>query len=364
MAAGGRAVRRRRFVAGTLLGALAPFRAGATPAYPAVVPGASPAFPRDHGAHPDHRVEWWYVTGHVATAAGRDFGFQVTFFRSRPGVAEASPSRFAARQLILAHAAVADRAAAVLVHDQRAAREGFGLAGADAGDTRAWIGDWSLERDAAAYRARIAARGFTLQLRLQPTQPVLLQGEDGFSRKGPQPQQASWYYSQPQLAVDGSIDAGGGPLAVAGRAWLDHEWSSEILAATAAGWDWLGVNLDDGGALMAFVMRDRQGQALWAAATVREAGGAQRSYAGADVRFAVRRRWRSPRTAIDYPVAVDVAVGHRRYRVEPWFDDQELDARASTGTIYWEGAVDVAEDGRRAGRGYLELTGYGEPLRL
>ena len=357
-------MRRRRFVAGALLGALAPGGASPSPVYPTVAPGAAPVFPRDHGAHPDYRTEWWYATGHVAGAAGPAFGFQVTFFRTRPGVAEDSSSRFAARQLILAHAAVADRAAGVLVHDQRAARAGFALAGADEADTRTWIGDWLLARVGTAYRARVAARGFALDLRLLPTQPLLLQGDGGFSRKGPGPQQASWYYSQPQLAVDGSIDTGSGAVAVSGRAWLDHEWSSEILAASAAGWDWLGANLDDGGALMAFVMRDRQGRALWGAATLRDAAGVRTSYAPADVRFEVRRRWRSPRTGIDYPVAVDVTVGGHRYTVEPWFDDQELDARGSTGTIYWEGAVDVAQGARRTGRGYLELTGYGEPLRL
>ena len=357
-------MRRRSFVAGALLGALAPGSARPAPVYPTVEPGAAPAFPRDHGAHPAYRTEWWYATGHVASAAGRDVGFQVTFFRSRPGVAEDSPSRFAARQLILAHAAVADRAAGVLVHDQRAARAGFGLAGADEADTRMWIGDWSLARVATAYRARVAARRFALDLRLLPTQPGLLQGDGGFSRKGPEPRQASWYYSQPQLAVEGSVDVGSGPLAVSGRAWLDHEWSSEILPAGAVGWDWLGANLDDGGALMAFVMRDRQGHALWAAATLRDAAGNRTNHAPADVRFAARRRWRSLRTGIDYPVAVDVTVGERRFRVEPWFDDQELDARGSTGTIYWEGAVDVTQDDRRIGRGYLELTGYGEPLQL
>lgn len=357
-------MRRRRFVVGALLGTLLPGRAAALPVYPAVVPGGTPVFPRDHGAHPDHRTEWWYVTGQAATDSGRVFGFQVTFFRSRPGVAEGNPSRFAAQQLIFAHAALADPARGVFGHDQRAARAGFELAGVDAADTRAWIGDWSLVRTAARYRARITARSFALDLRLAPTQPLLLHGDGGYSRKGPDPRQASWYYSQPQLAVEGSVDAGTGALQVRGRAWLDHEWASEVLPAEAAGWDWFGANLDDGSALMAFVMRDRQGRTLWAAATWRDAAGTRRTYVPGEVRFAVRRRWRSPRTGIDYPVAVDVTVGERRYAVEPWFDDQELDARASTGTIYWEGAVDVAADGRRTGRGYLELTGYGEPLRM
>jgi predicted secreted hydrolase len=339
-------------------------RAGSAIRYPDVVPGRALAFPRDHGAHADYRIEWWYVTGQLADSAADRYGFQVTFFRSRPGVAEDNPSRFAARQLIIAHAALADVGRSRLLHDERVARVAFDLAGADESDLRTWIGDWSLVRDGDPVRARIAARDFALALVVAPTQPILLQGDSGYSRKGPDARQASYYYSWPQLAVHGRIAVGGTWRDVSGSAWLDHEWSTAPLADGASGWDWLGANLDDGGALMAFVMRDRSGRPLWAAATLRTRNGERRDTPAADVRFMVRRRWRSPRTGIDYPVAVDVWVGGRVFALEPWFDDQEQDARASTGTIYWEGAVRVSVDGREQGRGYLELTGYGAPLRL
>ncbi|MBK9703619.1 MAG: carotenoid 1,2-hydratase [Betaproteobacteria bacterium] len=357
-------MKRRDFLALGALATLRPLPAAATTGYPAAQPGTRLVFPRDHGAHPEFRTEWWYLTGQLADGAGRGYGFQVTFFRSRPRVAEDNPSRFAARQLVLAHAALADAARGQLLHDQRAARAVFDLAGTDLGTTRAWIGDWRLERAGEGYAAQVAARDFRLDLHCAVTQPVLLQGDDGYSRKGPGARQASHYYSLPQLAVSGRVGVGAAPAEVSGRAWLDHEWSSEIMAPGAVGWDWLGINLDDGGALMAFVMRDAAGAPLWAAATLRDAAGRRTAFPPADVRFTPRRQWRSPRTGARYPVAVDVGVGTRRFAVEPWFDDQELDARASTGTIYWEGAVRVSEDGRPCGSGYLELTGYAAPLAL
>jgi len=343
--------------------ALAAGRAFADVEYARVVPRALD-FPRDHGAHPEFRTEWWYVTGWVADAAGRDYGVQVTFFRNRPGIAEANPSAFAPRELVFAHAALADPRHGRLRHDQRAARAGLGLAGTDQASTRAYIDDWSLVRVDGRYVAKIAAREFALDLAFAPTQPLLLQGEAGYSRKGADPAQASHYYSQPQLAVTGTVTVGGGVSAVTGTAWLDHEWSSTVMAPGAAGWDWAGINLADGGALMAFRMRDQAGRALWAGGTLRGADGRVRTFAPDEVRFDALRSWRSPRTGAAYPVAMKIVAGDIVLTLEPLIDDQELDSRASTGTIYWEGAVRAAIGGREAGRGYLELTGYAAPLRL
>jgi predicted secreted hydrolase len=328
-------------------------------AFDPVVPGTKLEFPRDAGAHPGHRIEWWYVTGHLDSPQG-PMGFQVTFFRVRNPEAEDNPSRFSPRQLLFAHAALADPALGRLAHAQRSARLLEGLVEARLGDTGVRLDDWSLAREGAGYRTRIAGDGFTLDLALAPTQPVLLQGEGGFSRKGPAIAHASYYYSEPHLAVTGRVSANGRSLEVTGGAWLDHEWSSELLAKDAAGWDWLGANLDDGTALMAFRIRAGDGATLWSSATLRERGRAAATFAGDAVAFTPRRTWKSPRTALEYPVAMEVRVGTRTWTVEPLMDDQELDARASTGTIYWEGAVRIA--GATAGRGYLELTGYGERL--
>ncbi len=355
-------MRRRTFLALPL--AVVVDAASAQADYGQVIPNRPLRFPRDHGSHPDYRTEWWYATGWVADTAGNAYGIQVTFFRNRPRVAETNPSAFAPRQLLFAHVALADPRRARLLHDQRGARAGFGLAGADDQSTHVWIDDWSLSLLGEAYAARIAAREFTLDLRFTPTQPLLLQGEGGYSRKGPETAQASYYYSRPQLAVSGTIAVGGTSVDVVGTAWLDHEWSSEVMAAEAAGWDWTGINLADGGAVMAFRMRDRSGDTFWAGGALRGGDGRTRIVAREHIRFAPLRSWRSPRTGVTYPVAMRVSVDDVELVLEPLLDDQELDSRASTGTIYWEGAVRASAGGREAGRGYLELTGYGAPLKF
>ncbi len=333
-------------------------------AYPPVVRGRTLLFPQDHGAHPQYRTEWWYITGWVRDARGRDLGVQITFFRYRPLLQEDNPSAFAPAQLLFAHAGVADPDHRRLRHDQRAARAGFDLALAREGDTDVRIDDWSLRRDGDAYRASIRSRELELALTFSPAQPVLLQGENGFSRKGPRLKQASHYYSRPHLRADGALRVDRTELQVQGSAWLDHEWASQYLAPEAAGWDWTGINLDDGAALMAFRMRTRDGRVRWTAATLRDAHGRVRAVESHEVAMRPLRRWRSPRTAVEYPVGMRVRAGDLELDLEPLMDDQELDARASTGTIYWEGAVRALRAGREVGRGYLELTGYWSPLRL
>jgi predicted secreted hydrolase len=332
--------------------------------YPDVRPGAPLAFPRDEGAHPAYRNEWWYVTGWLRDERAREFGFQVTFFRNRPGIAESSASRFAPKQLLFAHAAIADPERQRLQIDQRAAREGFGLASASTQRTAVSIDDWSLAQEGDRFTVHIAAREFVLDLALQARTPILLQGDGGVSRKGTDPADASFYYSRPQLAVSGKVTLREHARDVTGVAWLDHEWSSRYLPQGGVGWDWTGVNFDDGGAFMAFRIRDASGRSLWAGGAWRDARGATRSLERSEVDFTPLRRWRSPRTGIEFPVAVRVRAGNVDVTLEPLFDDQELDARAGVGTVYWEGAVRATLDDRRGGRGYLELTGYGEPLRI
>jgi len=355
-------LRRRAFLISPLA-LLAPSALAQTFAYPAVKPREL-VFPRDHGSHPEYRTEWWYVTGWVRDDSGNDFGVQVTFFRNRPGVAEASASAFAPRQLLFAHAAVADPRHKRLRHDQRARRAGQTLVAATEATTDVRIDDWSLRLDGNAYRAEIVGRDFAMTFSFRPTQPILLQGDRGFSRKGPDPAQSSFYYTQPHLAVAGTLDIGGIAHPVTGRAWLDHEWSSEVLSADAEGWDWVGLNLDDGGALMAFRIRGRAGATLWAGGTLRDATGTMQTFAPEQIAFTPVRRWRSPRTSVEYPAAFTLRVGTLSIAIEPLMDDQELDSRASVGTVYWEGAVRALAGGREIGRGYLELTGYWRPLKL
>ncbi|MDB5928976.1 MAG: secreted hydrolase-like protein [Polaromonas sp.] len=331
------------------------------------LPARALAFPRDRGAHPDFRTEWWYITGQAAAsgAGGRAFGFQLTFFRSRIDATQGMASRFAATQLIFAHAAITDVQGKKLWHDQRIARAGFGVALASEQDMDIKLRDWHLKADGNRYSAELPTADFALRLQFQETQPVLLQGKQGLSRKGPEESQASYYYSQPQLAASGSLQIKEQSFAVAGRAWLDHEWSQELLHPSAVGWDWIGMNLDDGSALTAFRLRDKEGGAVWTGGSWRAATGELRIFGQGDVLFKALRRWTSPLTRITYPVEWSVQTPVNVYIVKAVLDDQELDSRSSTGSIYWEGLSELTDNrGRRLGMGYLEMTGYGQALRL
>jgi predicted secreted hydrolase len=334
-------------------------------AHPALaLPAMKMEFPRDHGAHPGFRTEWWYITGH-ARAAQRQFGFQVTFFRSRVEATQGMSSRFAAKQLVFAHAALTDVAGRKLWHDQRIAREGFDVATAAEGEMRVRLRDWTLERQADVYRSRVPAGDFTLDLQCAPTQPVLLQGQQGLSRKGPQVENASYYYSHPQLAVSGSVALQGQRFQITGKAWLDREWSNEYLHRDAVGWDWLGMNLDDGSALTAFRLRRQDGSALWDGGSFRSPRAGLYTFSQGEVVFSPQRRWTSPVSQASYPVEWIVRTPADFYTVRAVIDNQELDSRGSTGAIYWEGLSDLIDsNGKHVGRGYLEMTGYAKPLRM
>ena len=336
--------------------------------------GRALAFPRDHGTHLGARTEWWYATGWLGDPDAPKSGFQLTFFRSRTGLAEASRSRFAPRHLLLAHAAVTQLGAAGAarhLHEQRLVRwsgsAGSSLGWASQTDGEIHIGNWSLRRQGEVWRARMPGREFDLDLSLTRTQPLLLQGDAGFSRKGPDEAQASHYYSEPQLAAQ-AADGG------SGRAWLDHEWSDHLLHPQAVGWDWIGMNLFDGSALTAFVLRRADGSALWAGGSFRapaasgmtsSAGSAARIFAATELQMTPGRRWRSPATSAPYPMQWTLDCPAGRFEVRALADAQELDGSRSSGTVYWEGLSELLDaQGRRVGLGYLEMTGYAAPMRL
>ena len=331
-------------------------------------------FPLDHGSHPDTRIEWWYLTGALQSGAGRAFGFQLTFFRTRVDAATSLRSAFAARELIMAHAAITDVQAARHVHGHAIARAGFGVAGAAVGDTQLQLRQWSLRREGTngAYHAHADTPSWAIDLVAAPTQALLLQGEQGWSAKAPGGQHASHYYSQPQLQVRGTLRVDERTrVDVTGQAWLDHEWSQALMHPEAVGWDWIGINLDDGAALTAFRLRRQDGSVLWSGGSWRSAP-TDRSrpqpvlnFPPDAVRFVPGRLWRSPATQALYPVVWQVSTPVGAFALQPALDAQEIDARASTGLVYWEGLVSLHDlQGRRLGRGYLEMTGYTSPLRF
>jgi predicted secreted hydrolase len=322
-------------------------------------------FPRDLGSHPDYAIEWWYITGRLL-AREREFGFQLTFFRSRVPATQNMTSAFAAKQLIFAHAAVTDVAGKKLWHDQRISREGFEIAQTNQNDTDISLRDWSLRRDGSRYQAKAVTSDFSFELMLNETQAILLQGDRGLSRKGPQPEQSSYYYSLPQLQVSGTLGLGKESLPVQGTAWLDHEWSQSLLDPQAVGWDWIGMNLLDGSALTAFQLRDKSGRAIWEGGSFRASGATQAQiFEHSQVSFDATRHWTSTLTQARYPVQWSIRTPVGQYTLKAVIENQELDSRFSTGAVYWEGLSELFDStGRLVGRGYLEMTGYASPLRF
>ena len=322
------------------------------------------AFPADEGAHPAYRTEWWYTTGNLRAVGGeRRFGFQLTFFRRAlapevPGRASA----WATGQVFLAHFTVTDVEADAFYASERLARGAAGLAGAEADPPRVWLESWSASRAGAGGSTRlVAADGpVALDLELRPAKPLALHGDRGFSPKGPQPGNASMYYSYTRQEATGHITTPDGRFDVRGLAWTDHEWSTSALAADQAGWDWFALQLEDGTDLMLFQIRETDGgQAPTASGSGVAADGRVRALGAADFAIEARGTWRSPRTGASYPSGWRVRVPGEGLDLDvaPLVADQELDVSFK----YWEGAVEVGGTRRGrpvAGHGYVELTGY------
>ncbi|HEX2251830.1 MAG TPA: lipocalin-like domain-containing protein [Thermoanaerobaculia bacterium] len=349
------------------------------------------AFPADHGAHPDFRTEWWYFTGNLATAGGRRFGYQLTVFRSAlapPPDADGAGERasaWATRQVWMGHLALTDVAGRRFRAAEKLARGGdVGLAGARTAPFRVWVEDWqarSISRDSTADAApflplRLTAAGddAALDLVLAPGKPLVLQGEDGLSRKGREAGAASYYYSLTRLPTRGTVTVGGERFAVTGASWLDREWSTSVLGSGERGWDWLSLQLADGRDVVAWRIRgrgDAPGAIDYAAVVTPQ--GELRVLDAAAARLDPTGTWRSPATGALYPSGwrlslpgADAGGGQLEVVVEPLLRDQELDLSVR----YWEGAVrveNVATGGPAgsagagaAGYGYVELTGYGD----
>lgn len=317
-------------------------------------------FPRDHGAHPDYRSEWWYYTGNLRTRTGRRFGYQLTIFRLalRP---QAPPRRsaWAANQVYMAHFALTDVSADRFHAHERFARGALGLAGAQGQPVRVWLEDWNISLDGTVWRLRAAHGDLGLDLALTPKKPIVLQGERGLSRKSAEHGNASYYYSITRLETQGTVTVAGERHAVSGLSWMDREWSTSALAPDQAGWDWFALQLSNGYDLMYYRLRRRDGSIdPFSAGSLVDPAGKLARLSAKEVQVEAVETWRSPQ-GIRYPT---------RWRVRVPQHQLDLDVRAAIPqqtldlTVrYWEGAVDVR--GRNAdraveGSGYLEMTGY------
>ncbi|HRN67518.1 MAG TPA: lipocalin-like domain-containing protein [Promineifilum sp.] len=327
-------------------------------------------FPRDFGPHDDYQTEWWYYTGNLATADGRPFGFQFTIFRRalapspETGLFPKNPvskSDWRTNQVYLAHFTLSDIAADTFHPAERFSRGAAGLAGASADPYRVWLEDWSIE-EIAPGRVRLHARtdGVALDLTLDETLPPVLHGDGGLSQKGPEPGNASYYYSIIQQQAAGTVAVGGETFDVTGLAWKDHEWSTSALSAGAVGWDWFSLQLDNGGALMLFEIRREDGtlEATSAGSYIAPDGTVTHLALG-DWSLEVTDTWTSPASGGEYPAGWRIAVPSVGLVLEGWplMADQEL----NLSTVYWEGAVGFSGtlDGVPINaRGYIEMTGY------
>jgi predicted secreted hydrolase len=327
------------------------------------------SFPGDHGPHPEYRTEWWYYTGNLETAAGRHVGFQLTFFRTALAPPDrnsgARASAWGARQLYLAHFALTDTAGGRFHAASRLSREALGLSGAQAQPFRVWLEDWFAESEVAGglpVRLRATDGDVAIDLVLEGGKPVVLQGDRGWSAKGPEPGNASYYYSFTRMRARGTVRVGAESLEVSGLAWMDREWSTSALHRDLAGWDWIALQLDDERDVMVYQLRRRDGSPdPHSAGTLVAADGSTRRLAPEDAKIEVLDHWTSAASGVRYPSrwrltipAADLAV-----EITPRLAAQEL----IVGTRYWEGAVrvqGVAGGPSVSGRGYVELVGYGE----
>lgn len=325
------------------------------------------SFPRDHGAHPDYRTEWWYFTGNLQDESGAHYGYQLTFFRSglTATMAERS-SDLATNQLYMAHFALTSAPADDHVSFERFSRGAGELAGALGEPTFAvWLDDWRVEQIGdGTYRleAQIdeGAGQFGLALTLTMTQPPVLHGDQGLSQKGPEFGNANHYYSLVGLKSAGELTFAGKTQSVTGSSWMDHEFGTSALSGAAVGWDWFSIQLDDGSSLMMAQVRNRDGSVtVDFEGTLVDADGNQTRIAADEFLLTPLRQWTSPRTGFTYPAGwrAEMPAHGLDLTIEPLMADQEM----AVSFVYWEGAVTVTGNkagGAVTGLGYVELTGY------
>ena len=335
----------------------------------ALADGSRPlSLPQDQGPHPDFQTEWWYYTGNLEAQDGRHFGYQLTFFRRAllpPQLVVQRPSDWATNQVYMAHFALTDVAANSYQAFERLSRGAAGLAGAQSEPYSVWLEDWQVSQVSTnTYQLQAQQEGIAIQLSLQDSKGFILQGDHGYSRKGPAAGQASYYYSQTRLETQGKVTSGGNVYSVNGLSWMDHEFSTSALDKNQAGWDWFALQLDDQSELMVYQLRRADGSIdPFSSGSYIAPDGSVRSLARQDFQIQVLGTWTSPHTQAKYPAGWTVQVPEENLilNIKPYIADQELNVSYA----YWEGAVKFSgtHNGNPvSGSGYVELTGYATSL--
>ncbi len=358
--------------------------APAPTASPVVVADPLPVvLPRDDGPH-DRLTEWWYYTGHLRDAGGGRYGFEYVIFRAERG---AFPTSWAS------HLAVTDETGDRFAYAQRlevgpqvdrspgsttGEPVGFDLSLSGLDPTRpetAGRPPWSMrgtngsDHLAAALAPDEAAAagvpgGLALDLALQATKPPALHDRDGWIDFGAGG--GSYYYSRTAMTASGTLALDGRSLDVDGEAWFDHQWG-DFISVGGGGWDWFAVNLADGTDLTLSLVRDADGSYPLVYGTLVDGQGQATHLAGDAFSVTVTEEWRSPTSGAVYPAgwrieipSEDLVIG-----LTPTVAAQELDTRASTGVIYWEGSQRVdghARWRRRRGGGLRGADGLRDGL--
>lgn len=323
--------------------------------------------PRDLAAHAEAQTEWWYYTGHFTTEAGRDFGFELVFFKRRTDLDKFSvvPLRLIGNPYYFAHFAITDHERKSFRYDHKKSANGVFDLPASASEVKYYVrlGDWSVRESSGVHILRATlAEGTVFEATLKPTKPVVLNGEGGVSFKDAG--EASRYFSYTRMAVEGALSTGGTTEHFTGSAWMDREFGTWEPTENQKGWDWFSIQLDNDCELMCYHLRNSKGEtSSYSSGTFVDENGNSKRLENKDFTITPTEFWKSPKTSAEYPVAWNVSVPSLalELKVSPVMRDQELDTRGSTMVIYWEGACRVfgtAGDDSIKGKAYVELVGY------
>lgn len=339
------------------------------------LPGYRYEFPRDYFSHPDYQTEWWYYTGNLQTPEGRRFGFELTFFRQAidlPRETFASHDPWRPDQIYLAHLALSDIDGREFYHTERLNRSGPGLAGVSVDQQRYWNGNWQvrwISLETAEQQLQAVSDRLTLTLDLKPEKPLVINGQNGISQKGPRPGEASHYISFTRLRAAGQLQWKNAQFSVNGLAWMDHEFFTSSAHSAISGWDWFAIQLDNAEEVMLYRLRTSSGQENpYSSGTYVDSRGAAHFLDAMQFVVTPGEAWQSPDSGARYPIAWNISIPSLGLDLveRTALKNQELFTKNRISPVYWEGAVTYQghiHDQPIRGVGYLEMTGYaGEPF--